>query len=326
MTPARATLLRAHLEALLARFDPVAHRRNDPVSLVHRYTRREDKEIAGFLVSCLSYGRVQMILRTAGEALERLGSNPARAVRESRPSDLLRRFEGFRHRFTTGRDLAALLGVCRTALRAHGTLEAWFAREECSAPTIEPALTAVARTVRTTDHFAYFGAPTPGRTSSFWFLVPSPKLGSTCKRLCMYLRWMTRRGDGVDLGLWRSFRPAQLVIPLDTHVARITYALGLTRRRTSGWKTALEVTRSLCQLDADDPLRFDFALCHLGITGTHRSNRNLRPPGVRFSAQLSQLAAESNRRAALMFDRRPPPITTTCGVSNRRGPDLVQAD
>jgi uncharacterized protein (TIGR02757 family) len=98
------------------------------------------------------------------------------------------------------------------------------------------------------------------------WLLPRPADGSACKRPLLFLRWVARPDDGVDLGLWTALDPARLVVPLDTHVHRIGYWIGLTSRRTASWRTALEVTAALRALDPADPTRFDFALAHLGIS------------------------------------------------------------
>ena len=106
------------------------------------------------------------------------------------------------------------------------------------------------------------------------FLLPSPEEGSGCKRLNLYLRWMVRRGDGLDLGLWTSVHPRQLLMPVDTHVARIAAYIGLTRRMSPGWRMTEEITASLRRLDPGDPVRYDFALCRLGILDACPRRRN----------------------------------------------------
>ena len=105
-----------------------------------------------------------------------------------------------------------------------------------------------------------------GSSRSLRFLLPRPADGSACKRPLLFLRWVVRRDDGVDLGLWRHPDPAQLVVPLDTHVLRIAYWVGLTDRHDASWRTAVDVTESLRVIDPRDPVRFDFALAHLGIS------------------------------------------------------------
>ena len=97
------------------------------------------------------------------------------------------------------------------------------------------------------------------------FFLPSPEDGSTCKRLNLFLRWMVRPDDGVDMGLWHGVSPSQLVIPLDTHVSRISISMGLTGRRTVDWKMAREVTARLRAIEPRDPVKYDFALCRLGM-------------------------------------------------------------
>jgi uncharacterized protein (TIGR02757 family) len=110
----------------------------------------------------------------------------------------------------------------------------------------------------------------PTGASNFDFLLPLPSRGSACKRLNLFLRWMVRPADGVDFGLWRGVRPAQLLMPLDTHVWRIARALGLTARRTADWRAAVEITDALRRIDPQDPVRFDFAIARLGIVGRCR--------------------------------------------------------
>jgi len=105
----------------------------------------------------------------------------------------------------------------------------------------------------------------PAQEKSFEFFFPAPCNGSTCKRLNMYLRWMVRRSDGIDLGIWKNVMPAALIMPVDTHVAAVAARLGLTSRKTVDWAMAEEITDALRLLDPDDPVRFDFSLCRAGM-------------------------------------------------------------
>ncbi|MBI1884102.1 MAG: DUF2400 family protein [Chlamydiae bacterium] len=107
------------------------------------------------------------------------------------------------------------------------------------------------------------------------FFLPNPKDGSTCKRLNLFLRWMVRGPDTIDLGLWREVSPSDLIIPLDTHVARISRYLGLSSSITYAWKVSCEITQNLKRLDSRDPIKYDFALCHLGISGDCPSRPDL---------------------------------------------------
>ena len=109
-----------------------------------------------------------------------------------------------------------------------------------------------------------------GLSAQHGHLLPNPAGSGCCKRWMLFLRWMVRPNDGVDLGLWSVLRPAELVIPLDRHISRLARSLALTERRSDSWATALEITAALREFDQDDPIRFDFALCHLGISGACR--------------------------------------------------------
>ena len=116
------------------------------------------------------------------------------------------------------------------------------------------------------DYSAVFGGREIPADSYFPFFFPSPASGSACKRLCMYLRWMVRPADGIDLGLWREVSAAKLVIPVDAHIQRISRYLGLTNRKQADWRMAREITQALRRLDPADPVKYDFSLCHLGIS------------------------------------------------------------
>jgi uncharacterized protein (TIGR02757 family) len=199
---------------------------------------------------------VRQVLRSGRAVLEVLGPRPSLAIRDG---DLSRRLRDFRHRWVSGSDVARLLRGVARALEDHGSLEACFlAGLEPEAEHVGPALDAFSRGVK---------GLAPGRRSrGFEYLLPEPSRGGAAKRLCLFVRWMARADDGVDLGVWSGVDPAKLVIPLDTHVLRISRYVGLTERRTAGFATALDVTRALRRLDPADPVRYDFAIAQLGIS------------------------------------------------------------
>lgn len=258
--------LKAHLDDLYVRFD----RRwlsPDPLEYLHRYADPADIELFGFYAAGVAYGRVEQIRRTLEELARRLGPTPARRVREFDFRRDTALFRNFTHRFHGPRDFALLTELLRRALAEAGTLGAWFALgDDPAAPDIGPGLTNFCR--RMTGQAGLpgtRGGRLPAR-SPVRFFFSAPADGSACKRLNLYLRWMVRHdGHGLDFGLWRGVSPARLVIPLDTHVARLAWNLGLTRRKGVDWKMALEVTEALRALDPEDPVRYDFALCRLGI-------------------------------------------------------------
>ncbi|MBI4869752.1 MAG: TIGR02757 family protein [Candidatus Wallbacteria bacterium] len=254
--------LREHLDGLLtvygARFLDT-----DPLRYVHRYRSAPDRELAALVASSLAYGQVGQVLASVEKVLARMGPEPARYVRELRWRDALADFRGFKHRFNDARDIVCLLEAARRALDSHGSLGDLFAagfRPEDE--DTGPALAKFSAWMTAAMEPAIY--PARQLPASVRFFFPSPP-GSACKRLCLFARWMARPADGLDFGQWTGVPPRALVIPLDTHIARICSYIGLTRRRTMGWEMAREITAGLRRLDPADPIKYDFAICRLGI-------------------------------------------------------------
>jgi uncharacterized protein (TIGR02757 family) len=253
--PIDVDAIRERLDALLADFDPVATRNHDPVGFVHRYTRQEDQEIVGLVAASLAFGNVVAARRNIEIALEKLGPDPAALVCTSGQRALRLRLHGFVHRIYRGEHLARMLLGAGALLRDHGTLGAAFASfHRRSSGDFRESLADLADALRG-----------DAQDRSTRHLVSDPRAGSACKRLVLYARWMVRPADGIDLGLW-PVPPSDLVIPVDTHILRISRNLGLTGRRTASWATAEEITAKLRELDPEDPVKYDFALCHLGVS------------------------------------------------------------
>lgn len=267
--------LRAALEALEAATEPGARLAADPLGFVHRYTDPADQEVAAVFASGLAYGRVAGFRPTIAAVLDH-------ADRRGGPRAWLRGLDArddaalapLQHRWTRGSDLAGLARSLALVLERHGRLGAIAeATPLDGAPTLAPALEAVVQALRGAAA-EQAGVPFAALPRGLRTLLPVPSAGSACKRWCMFLRWMVRRpgpgASGVDLGLW-DLDPALLVMPLDTHVRRLAWFTGLTDRTDASWRTAVAITRALRSLDPDDPLRHDFALAHLGISGACRS-------------------------------------------------------
>lgn len=243
------------------------HLANDPLSFCHRYERPEDREVAGLIASCLAYGKVSIILKNLETVFSRMGESPREFVERFEPKEGLKLFAGFKHRFNDARDLCALLLAARTMIEEADSIGDFFLGcFDPDADDLTPSLTAFAEALLVLDYRPVFGRKSIPADSYFSFFFPSPASGSACKRLCMYLRWMVRPADGIDLGLWKEIPPSMLVIPVDAHIRRIGRFLGLTSRNQADWKMAREITASLRKLDADDPVKYDFSLCHLGIS------------------------------------------------------------
>ena len=260
--PARVDVLRRALDRFLGETDPAPLVARDPVALVRRYEDPHDQEVAGLLVAALAYGRASLIRERAQAALDALGPRPARAI--DTPA-VRARLDGFVYRFQRGSDLPRFLAAVARVRREDGSLGAAFARGVVAAdPDYIPALDVWSLRLRA----AVDGPISRGLA----FMLPRAGPSGAAKRLCLYLRWMIRPRDAVDLGTWAQLAPgltpARLVIPLDTHIERIGRYVGLTDRRGGGLATARDITAQLARLRPEDPLAYDLALCHLGISGS----------------------------------------------------------
>lgn len=205
-----------------------------------------------------------------------------------RPAEFVRRFDPKRdgaslaplvHRWIRGRDLAALMLVLQRMLHEAGSIESFFiAGDDPSAPDVGPALDAFSTRALKTDLRPAYGRR-PARPGVGYFF-PRPSAGSACKRLNLFMRWMVR-ADEIDLGVWTKVLRSRLIVPLDTHVIRVGQCLRLTRYSSPGWKMAAEITAALRAIEPEDPVRYDFSLCHLGMMnacGFRRAQKDSQCP------------------------------------------------
>lgn len=254
----RTDQLRDRLDALVASRDVRRHLADDPVSFVHA-AAPGDREVVGLVAALLAFGNVKAVRASIRRVLEATAGLELARVGEAA---IAARLAGFRHRVYTGRDVARVLHRAATLQAAHGTLGELYARCLAEAPDARETLARFADALRG-----------PNTRRSLAHLVPDPRKGSACKRLVLYLRWMARPADGVDFGMW-PVAASTLMIPVDTHVHRIARNLGLTRRKDASWRTATEITAGLARLDPRDPVKYDFAICHLGVSRDCPSRRD----------------------------------------------------
>ena len=255
--PLRAELLKERLDTLVATFD-VSTISPDPLELVLRFREPLDQEVAGLIAAAFAYGRAETIVANIGVVLARMTPSPYRYLQSFDVREATRRFAGFAHRFHKTPELVAFLARLAHVIQHHGSLGALF--ETCydaADADIAPTLTRFVTTIRNIPEAR---RPTP----ALEYLLTSPEDGSACKRMNLYLRWMVRR-TAPDLGLWTFVDPAKLVMPVDTHIHRIATFLGLNDRKSADWKAARALTDRLAAFDPADPVRYDFALCRLGI-------------------------------------------------------------
>jgi uncharacterized protein (TIGR02757 family) len=254
--------LKTRLDELYGAYN-AEHVVSDPIWIVQRYRERDDQEIVGFSAAALAFGRVQSVLNSIEALLAVMGPRPAEYVRAFDPARDRQALAHLVHRWTRGVDLAALLWVLKQMIDASGSIEGFFAeRLDANHDTIEMALDAFSSRACELNVKAVYGSRIRKPGVGYFFARPSR--GGACKRLNLFLRWMVR-DDAVDLGVWTRVRPAQLVVPLDTHVIRLGKCLRLTKYTSPGWRMAADITKSLRTFDPEDPVKYDFALCHVGM-------------------------------------------------------------
>jgi uncharacterized protein (TIGR02757 family) len=233
---------------------------NDPISIPHRFSKLQDIEITAFWTAMLAWGQRKTIINSANRLFDLMDNAPHDFIVNHQESDL-KVFLGFKHRTFQPTDTFYFIHFLQYFYKKNNSLEQAFLQnlitpDNSEAQTIEQALIGF--------HNSFFNLPdAPHRTRKH---VATPISKSTCKRLCMFMRWMVRKDDmGVDFGLWKSIKPTQLLMPLDVHVERHARRLGLIERSQTDWQTVLELTENLRKFDASDPVKYDFALFGLGI-------------------------------------------------------------
>ena len=248
----------------------------DPIQRVRSFTDPRDREIVGLCAAALAFGRVASVLQSIDALLAVMGSSPAHFVRCFEPTAHRDTIGTMTHRWVRGPDILALVWIIRQMLERCGSVERFFSQGyQPDAEDVGEALESFSMRALAFNLDPVYGRR---RRRGVTFFFPRPSKGSACKRLNLYLRWMVRR-DQLDLGVWTAVSPAQLVVPLDTHIIRVGQCLRLTRYRSPGWAMAREITETLRRLDPVDPVKYDFSLCHLsmmnqcGFTESHGDGR-----------------------------------------------------
>jgi uncharacterized protein (TIGR02757 family) len=271
--PVRVARLRGPLERLYREYDYDSRIAADAIQYPRRYADPLDREIVALLTASLAYGRVDLFGPWIERLLGWLGPSPRAFVAAFDPGRDAARFAPFHYRFTRGRDVAAAILALQRLVARHGSLrKAFLAGYADDAPDLRPALERFVETILAQD-FRPVGLGRPSR--GLRHLFPHPARGGACKRWHLFLRWMVRRTPP-DFGDWPEIPPAKLLIPLDTHVANMAHAIRLTRLRSRTWRMAADVTATLRRLDPEDPVKYDFALCHTRMRGDCLDRRDPR--------------------------------------------------
>lgn len=258
----------AALDRVMATCDVPARLEIDPVSIVHRYPLSSDQELVGLLASAVAFGNAKAFRAKLEQALARLGPDVTAIADDE--DEVLARLKGWKHRVYRGEDLARLLVGGRKVQRTSGSLGRKFAEDLARERDLRGALTSFVAAIREAGGL---DRRRGGKRRGAAHILADPGGASGCKRLLLYLRWMVRPADGIDLGLW-DVPTSALLVPVDTHIHKLGRNLGFTRRKVLSWTTTEEITGVLRQLDPNDPAKYDFALCHLGMLQRCPSRRD----------------------------------------------------
>lgn len=248
-----STGLKTRLDELYKKYNHREFVHPDPLEFLYRYDDMKNREIAGLIASSLAYGRVAQILKSVNIVLKKMLPSPHRFLIETGPDQLKESFNGFKHRFTTGSEITGLLSAAGKMIRDFGSLNNAFLDGYNSGDDND-----ISASLKFCKNFSILSR------NSCCSLIPSHTGGSAFKRLNLFLRWMIRNDD-VDPGGWKGIPTSKLMIPLDTHMHRVSIVLGLTERKQADIKTAIEITESFKKIEKNDPIRYDFALTRIGI-------------------------------------------------------------
>ncbi|MEN8187248.1 MAG: TIGR02757 family protein [Bacteroidota bacterium] len=245
--------LKYFLDEKVAQYNNPKFIESDPIQIPHRFELKEDIEIAGFLTATIAWGKRKMIINNANKILDYLGNSPYDFIMYHNENQL-DKIEGSIHRTFNATDFKFFIKSLQNIYQNHNGLEAVFAKY-AKKETLQPAIHEFKKIFFEIEH--------PHRTQKH---ISDPLKNSAAKRINMFLRWMVRNDEaGVDLGIWKSLSPSQLSCPLDVHSGNVSRKLGLLTRKQNDAKALLELDTNLRKMDADDPVKYDFALFGLGV-------------------------------------------------------------
>jgi len=246
--------LKSFLDEKYADYNQPNFIENDPISIPHQFDKKEDIEIAGFLVATIAWGNRTSIIKNGNRLMKEMGYFPHEFILNASERDLLA-FETFVHRTFNGNDAIYFLKTLQRIYRDQGGLEKVFTTGYERSNDLSGSFQHFRQLFFETDH--------EKRIEKH---VADVSRKSTGKRLCMFLRWMVRNDKhGVDFGLWKDIPASALMLPLDLHTGNVSRKLGLLQRKQNDWQAVEEITSKLREFDPVDPVKYDFALFGLGV-------------------------------------------------------------
>ncbi|HCY76996.1 MAG TPA: TIGR02757 family protein [Ignavibacteriales bacterium] len=232
----------------------------DPLQFLHMFNDERDIEIIGLITSVFAYGNVKQIENTIKKLLVIFDGKPYKYIKSFSSARDTKIVPGINHRFYTYDDVAKLLIILSKEINNHTSIKNIFLKGyNISDNNVKNGISNFSNYFLNSFNHSFGGI-----SNGIKFMFPLPEKGSACKRMNLFLRWMVRK-DELDFGLWNEIPASKLVIPVDTHIARICKQLNLTKRKIADWKMAEEITGNLKRFDPNDPIKYDFAICHIGI-------------------------------------------------------------
>lgn len=244
-------IMKSDIDALVLKYETIDFVKNDPIQFPKRYSDKKDVEISAFIASLLAYGRRDVFIKKLEDLFD---------IAQNEPYNFIMNFESgmlgnFNYRFGKSQDFSQIFSIMRELYESNSGLESLF-KYAFENPVENNVFIPV---------IGYFYSRVKEPVGQgFYFMLPNPRNGGAMKRMCMFLRWMVRKGP-VDLGIWDFILPSNLLIPLDVHVARISREMGLLKRASNDFKAVLELTENLKKFDYNDPIKYDFAMFGYGV-------------------------------------------------------------